>query len=103
MKTEKRRSPIVTWFTAGLLLLGGVLLPGLTGCCPGNAVLEQDYGRSVHHNLAQQVLNPRAGVDTSPAVGLTPSAAANEMDRYNKSFKGEEKKTLEMKLTTPSY
>jgi hypothetical protein len=34
---------------------------------------------------------------------LAPGAATNEMERYTKSFKGEDKKTLEMKLTTPSY
>jgi hypothetical protein len=57
----------------------------------------------VHNNIAQQLVNPQAGLDTTPAVGLTPGAATNEMERYTKSFKGEDKKTLEMKLTTPSY
>jgi hypothetical protein len=31
-------------------------------------------------------------------VGLPPQAARNEMEKYDKSFKGEEKKALEMKL-----
>ncbi len=57
----------------------------------------------MHNNLAQQVVNPRAALDSSPAVGLSPTAAAYQMERYNKSFKGEDKKTLEMKLTTPTY
>jgi hypothetical protein len=90
---------------------GAGLLPGLlaaallvsASACASPTTLEQDYGRSVHNNIAQQLVNPQAGLDTTPAVGLAPGAASNEMDRYTKSFKGEEKKTLEMKLTTPSY
>jgi hypothetical protein len=86
----------------GLLVLWAAALLGLAGCCPVN-VLEQDYGRSYHNNIAQQVVNPRAGLNEVPAVGLSPTAAANEMERYNKTFKGEERKALEMKLTTPTY
>jgi hypothetical protein len=54
------------------LALGTALL-GLAGCYPPSA-LEMDYGNSVRNNMAQQVVNPQAG------------------------FKGEEKKSLEMKL-----
>jgi hypothetical protein len=76
-------------------------LLGLAACAP--TTLEQDYGRSVRHNIAQQLVNPTAGMDTTPAVGLSPTAAAYELEKYNKSFKEEKKATLEMKLTTPSY
>jgi hypothetical protein len=82
---------------AGRLALGLALL-GLAGCYPPSA-LEMDYGNAVRHNIAQQVVNPRAGFHPAPAVGLPPQAAANEMEKYDKSFKGEEKKALEMKLS----
>jgi hypothetical protein len=82
-------------------LVLAALLPGLAACAP--TTLEQDYGRSVHNNIAQQVINPAAGKDATPAVGLSPTAAANELEKYNKSFKEEKKATLEMKLTTPTY
>ena len=36
-------------------------------------------------------LNPQAGLNDTPAVGLSPTAAVNEMALYDKSFKGEEK------------
>jgi hypothetical protein len=74
-----------------------VALLGLAGCFPPSA-LEMDYGNSVRNNIAQQVVNPQAGFNPKPAVGLPPKAAANEMDKYDKTFKGEEKKSLEMKL-----
>jgi hypothetical protein len=86
---------------AGLALVLGVPLAlallTLYGCAP--TTLEQDYGRSVHHNLAQQVLHPEAGRDLTPAVGQDPKAAANTLDKYDKSFKAEEKKT-EFKMLT---
>lgn len=79
------------------LALLGVALLVLAGCYPPSA-LEMDYGNSVRNNIAQQVVHPEAGFNPKPAVGLPPQAAANEMDKYDKSFKGEEKKALEMKL-----
>lgn len=90
------------WLAKALLVLGAAALLGPAGCCATN-VLEQDYGRAYHNNIAQQVVNPRAALTETPAVGLSANAAVNEMDRYNKTFKGEEKKGLEMKLTTPTY
>ena len=68
----------------------GVALLGLAGCFPPSA-LEMDYGNSVRNNIAQQVVNPQAGFNPKPAVGLSPQAAANEMERYNKTFKEEPK------------
>jgi hypothetical protein len=102
METGNRRPETENRIIRGLLCLGTVSLLGLVSCA-APTTLEQDYGRSVNNNLAQQVVNPRAGLDPSPAVGLSPTAAANQMERYHKSFKSEEKKTLEMKLTTPTY
>jgi hypothetical protein len=57
------------------------------GCC-GPSALEEDYGRSVANNIAQQLVNPQAGLHPRPAVGLPPIAGVNEMERYDKSFKG---------------
>jgi hypothetical protein len=95
-KPETARRLALLGLGAAALLLGAA-------ACAGPTTLEQDYGRSVHNNIAQQLVNPRAGLDTTPAVGLPPAAAANEMERYSKSFKGEDKKSLDMKLTTPTY
>ena len=92
MQTQERKTP-----QALRRLALGVALLWLAGCYPPSA-LEMDYGNSVHNNIAQQVVNPQAGFNPKPAVGLPPQAAANEMEKYNKTFKGEEKKSLEMKL-----
>ncbi len=77
----------------------GVALLGLAGCYPPSA-LEMDYGNSVRSNIAQQVVNARAGFDPKPAVGLSPQAAAGVQEKYDKSFKPEEKKQLEFQMMT---
>jgi len=66
----------------------GVALLGVAGCYPPSA-LDMDYGNSVRNNIAQQVINPRAGYNPKPAVGLPPQAAEAEMLKYDKSFKPE--------------
>ena len=76
----------------------GLALLGLAGCFPPSA-LATDSGNSVRNNIAQQVVNPRAGFNPKPAVGLSPQAAAGEMERYNKTFK-EEPKQMGQQLDT---
>jgi hypothetical protein len=77
----------------------GLALLGLVGCYPPSA-LEMDYGNAVRNNTAQQVVNPQAGFNPKPAVGLSPQASANNQERYDKTFKADDKKSLEMKLLT---
>jgi hypothetical protein len=78
----------------------GVALLGLAGCYPPSA-LEMDYGNSVRNNTAQQVVNPQAGFNPKPAVGLAPTASTGVMGKYEKSFKPESapaKTELKIKL-----
>ncbi len=79
-----------------LLLLSGCVL--LSGCA--QSALEMDYGRSVGNNLAQQVINPAAGQEASPAVGLAPIAGQNLQERYDKSFKEKEPPSTVLQITT---
>lgn len=84
----------------GGLVLGAAvwLAAGLLGCCGQHT--KRDYGRSVSHNLAAQLVNPEAGREVYVSRGQTPEAAANAYDKYLKSFKGEEKRDLMQMLTT---
>jgi hypothetical protein len=88
---ERKSSQILSSLALGAALLG------LIGCYPPSA-LEMDYGNSVRNNIAQQVVNPQAGFNPKPAVGLPPRAAANELEKYDKSFKSEERKLLEYQM-----
>jgi hypothetical protein len=70
-------------------LVFGLALVWLAGCY-GPSALDRNWGMSVHNNVAQQVLEPEAGLNPKPAVGLPPQAAANEMEGYNKGFSTKE-------------
>jgi hypothetical protein len=80
---------------AGTFLALGMALLWLAGCYPRSAV-EQDWGNSVRNNIAQQVVNPQAGLNPTPPVGLPPQAAVNEMENYNKSFAPESQKSSQL-------
>lgn len=85
---------------AALLGLAWLILSG----CQGPSALKEDFGRSVNNNLAQQVVNPQASRDLTPAVGLAPKTEQNVLEKYDKSFKPEEKKASEaLKMTTGAY
>jgi hypothetical protein len=71
---------------AGKFLALGVALLWLAGCTCSPSALNRNWGRSVNNNIAQQVLNPEAGLNPKPPVGLSPQAGVNEMEGYNKSF-----------------
>ncbi|MGD0826997.1 MAG: hypothetical protein ABSA09_02795 [Desulfobaccales bacterium] len=95
MKNESRR------LKAGTGLIGLALaLVWLTGCTSPET-LGNDYGNSVRNNVAQSVLNPQAGLQDTPATGLNPTAGANELQQYNKSFA--EKPIPAPKITTSTY
>ena len=91
MKTKNPQGPIAK------LILGLTGVLWLAGCY-GPSALDMDYGNAVRNNLAQSVLDPAAGLKTTPATGLSPTAAVNERELYDKEFKGEEKKPTEMKI-----
>jgi hypothetical protein len=83
-----------------IVLILGLIFVGLAGGCAPNA-LEQDFGQSVANNLAQQVVNPRAGLVPTASVGLPPVAGTYELEQYEKSFKAEEKTGPQMKSISP--
>lgn len=76
-----------------------LVLGWLCGCA-GPSALEMDYGRSVRHNVAQQLVNPRAGLEPTPAVGLDPKAGESALERYDKSFKEKEPQPPTIQLLT---
>ena len=93
----ERKSEKLNWFRAWgiIVVLLGVGLLALWGCnthpwAKPPTALEQNFGRAVESNKAMQILNPQAGLDTRPAVGLLPKAAEYSQDRLEKSFKAEQ-------------
>ena len=89
-KNPKRRIGKIILCLTGVLWLAG---------CYGPSALELDYGNSVRNNLAQTILDPTAGLKSTTATGLSPTAVSNEREAYDKGFKGDEKKPAQMQVS----
>jgi hypothetical protein len=77
------------FFGITVVFLMGMVLLWCAGCAKGDGVprnLEADYGRSVTSNKLEMMVTPPNVVDTRPAVGMTPTAAANAQQKYDQSF-----------------
>lgn len=58
-----------------------------TGCVQRAPFLESQMGQSLGMIRAQQVINPNAGSNADPVVGMDAKAAKSAQDRYQQSFK----------------
>jgi hypothetical protein len=54
-------------------------------------LLDQNWGRSVETAKYNQILNPDAGKNLTPAEGLSGKAAGYSVEKYENSFKKESK------------
>jgi len=52
-------------------------------------MLERNWGRSFESMKYNQILNPEAGKNLDPVVGLDGQSAEKNMDKYKKSFEKE--------------
>ena len=81
-----------------IVILGIVSIP-LWGCA-GNLPqgkrmeqLEKNWGKSFESAKKNQILNPDAGKNLDPVVGLNGEAAENGVNKYKESFKKEAEKS----------
>lgn len=61
----------------------------LSGCVAPAPQLDGRFGDAMNAAKAQQTLNPDAGMNTKPAMGMDGKAAAAAVDKYHKSFEKE--------------
>jgi hypothetical protein len=52
-------------------------------------MLDKNWGNSFESAKQSQILNPEAGKNQDPVVGLDGQAAGNNMEKYRKGFKTE--------------
>jgi len=65
----------------------------IAGCGPTR--LEMDYGTSYQLQKYNQILNPGAGKNADPVVGINGQAAQNTVDKYKQGFEaGKETSTV---------
>ena len=60
-----------------------------SGCGPKETMLSRNWGNSFESAKQSQILNPGAGKNIDPVVGLDGLAAGNKMEKYRKGFKKE--------------
>ena len=84
---------------AALAMFSFVTLWGCAGNLPeGKRVdyLEQNWGKSYESAKNNQILNPEAGKNLEPVVGLDGQVAEHGVNKYKKSFE----KDVPVKTTT---
>ena len=59
----------------------------LTSCAPTTPKFDSHFGQAVRLTFAQQILNPEAGFNPNPVIGIDGRAARESKGRYQNSFK----------------
>lgn len=57
-------------------------------------LLEKNWGRSYESVLYMQMLDPDAGKNLDPVLGLDGNAASYNLDKYRETFKEKESKEI---------
>jgi hypothetical protein len=61
---------------------------------PEETLLEKNWGRSYESARYLQMLDPDAGKNLNPVLGLDGNAASHNMDKYHEAFKEKEPKEI---------
>lgn len=74
------RTTFIRWAALALLACGA------PGCVSSTPDWDSRFGAATRANLAAQVLDPAAGANRAPALGLDGRAARSAIDNYQRSF-----------------
>ena len=71
-----------------VVVLALASLLGLNGCASSNTPnLDAKFGQAVRNARQQQTLNPTAGTNNDPVLGIDAAAAVHTQGQYVDSFK----------------
>ena len=79
---------------AALVAIGIIACSESGGLIQRESLLDENWGRSYEAAKYNQTLNPDAGKNLNPVVGLDGAATENAVNKYDQSFK--EKKEAEV-------
>ena len=71
-----------------------------SGCGTRETMLDRNWGSSFESAKQSQILNPEAGKNPDPVVGLDGQVVENNMEKYRQGFKKDTSK--EMTITIKS-
>ena len=81
-----------------LIIIGLVAALSIFSGC-GATKLEKNWGKSFESAKSNQILNPEAGQNLDPVVGLDGQAAESNLGTYRKGFEPKEgKKAYDLNL-----
>jgi len=99
--SNSRRIKEDTMLTRCFTLIGLIAtLLIFSGCGPRETMLSRNWGNSFESAKQSQILNPEAGRNLEPVVGLDGQVAGNNMEKYRQGFKKDTSK--EMTITIKS-
>ena len=99
--SEFQRIKEDTMLTRCFILIGLIAtLLIFSGCGTRETMLSRNWGSSFESAKQSQILNPEAGKNLDPVVGLDGQATGNNMEKYRQGFKKDTSK--EMTLTIQS-
>ena len=81
--------------TRCLILIGIMSIMSVVLSCSGTqeqSLLERNWGRSFESINYMQMVDPEAGKNLDPVLGLDGNASDHNVDKYQKSFKSTEQK-----------
>ena len=84
--------------TRCLILIGFISIMAVVLSCSGTtpapelSLLERNWGRSFESMRYMQMVDPEAGKNLDPVLGLDGNASENNVNKYQKSFKDTEQK-----------
>jgi len=97
---DSRRIKEDTMLTRCLTLIGFIAALLIFSGCARETMLAKNWGNSFESAKQSQILNPEAGRNLEPVVGLDGQASENNMEKYRRGFKKDDSK--EMTLTIQS-
>jgi len=95
---ESRRLKEDTMLTRYLTLIGLITALLIFSGCARETMLAKNWGNSFESARQSQILNPEAGKNLDPVVGLDSLAAGNNMEKYRQGFKKETSKGMSITI-----
>lgn len=84
LKRDKRRKAMKKTLVSILCI---TVVGGTAGCATRTPMLDERFGDAVREARAKQTINPNAGRDGDPVLGLDGLAARESIERYKDSTK----------------
>ncbi|MCK5243936.1 MAG: hypothetical protein KAJ90_01595 [Desulfobacterales bacterium] len=69
-----------------------------SGCSSRETMLDRNWGSSFESAKSNQILDPEAGKNLDPVVGLDGQAAGISMEKYRQGFKKEKPEGLSITI-----